>query len=648
MSRIGRVPLAPAAWHCAVATFCASVSIACSDYGFGRGKDPADGSCFDRTYGGEPVEEDEFCEFPEEMGNVGNVLDWSLSRFQEDSEHSGVSMAPIVASVTDDNGDGDINDLDTPDILAISYREGRGILRAVSGDDKTEHWSAGDINLQPQGGLAAGDLDGDGIVEIVALTADERVVLFEHDGSLIWTSDSVALHIFGDSDYPAIGNMDGQGAPEITVGRVILDADGNILGHGGQGRGGERGSASFPVDLDGDGQQELVVGNALYTMTGDSIWEIGEADGYPAVADLNGDGEPEIVVSSSGEVRAQSAVDGTILWDKRVTGATASGAPTLADFDGDGEPEVAVVTTAELVVFDGDGTKLWSVNNNPTACNTDCHNCSGFTDQSGRIGLTAFDFDGGGITELLLIDQTRLWIFAGDTGNPKMCSDMHESPTHMEYAMVADANGDGIAEIVSPGAPPDGADNNSTNQGLKLFKSVSDDWAAGRRIWNQYAYHITNINDDGTVPDAPANNWATFNNFRSGAVTASSGLLAPDLFGEWTDICTGECQEDRLVFWIQAGNRGLADVPGDVEISMVLDSNDGSDPVVLESTVLSGGLDAGELSESIRLEIQGVSDVDLSNLAIHVDGGNWATWDGAWKECNEGNNEESWEGRLCE
>ena len=69
---------------------------------------------------------------------------------------------------------------------------------------------------------------------------------------------------------------------------------------------------------------------------------------------------------------------------------------------------------------------------------------------------------------------------------------------------------------------------------------------------------------------------------------------------------------------------------------------------VLESTVLSGGLDAGELSESIRLEIQGVSDVDLSNLAIHVDGGNWATWDGAWKECNEGNNEESWEGRLCE
>ena len=50
MSQIGRVPLAP------VALFCAGLSIACSDYGFGRGKDPTDGSCFERTYGGEPVE----------------------------------------------------------------------------------------------------------------------------------------------------------------------------------------------------------------------------------------------------------------------------------------------------------------------------------------------------------------------------------------------------------------------------------------------------------------------------------------------------------------------------------------------------------------------------------------------------------------
>jgi hypothetical protein len=301
--------------------------IACSDYGFGRGKDPVDGSCFDRNYGGEPVEEDPYCEFPEEMGNVGNILDWALNRFQEDSEHSGVAMAPVVASVTDDNGDGHIDEDDIPDILAISYREGRGILRAVSGDDHTEHWSASQVNLQPQGGLAVGDLDGDGIVEIVALSADDKVVLFEHDGTLIWISDSVGNHIFGDSDYPAIANMDGQGAPEITVGRVILDADGNILGAGGLGRGGERGSASFAVDLDGDGVQELVVGNALYTMTGDSIWENGAADGYPAVADLDGDGTPEIIVSSNGEVRAQSASDGSIIWSHRVSGATAGGPP---------------------------------------------------------------------------------------------------------------------------------------------------------------------------------------------------------------------------------------------------------------------------------------------------------------------------------
>ena len=35
-----------------------------------------------------------------------------------------------------------------------------------------------------------------------------------------------------------------------------------------------------------------------------------------------------------------------------------------------------------------------------------------------------------------------------------------------------------------------------------------------RRIWNQHAYHITNVNDDGSVPVKQADNWRSYNNFR--------------------------------------------------------------------------------------------------------------------------------------
>ena len=79
-------------------------------------------------------------------------------------------MTPIVASLTDDNGDGNIDEDDDPDILAVTYG-GTGTLRAVNGADGTELWSATNQGLQGQGAIAAGDIDGDGIVEIVACTS---------------------------------------------------------------------------------------------------------------------------------------------------------------------------------------------------------------------------------------------------------------------------------------------------------------------------------------------------------------------------------------------------------------------------------------------------------------------------------------------
>jgi len=604
-------------------------------------------NCQDATYDGSDISTDPACQFAGEGGNIGNILNWRTGTFTTSPNYSSISMTPILASFTDDNGDGKIDDEDIPDIAATSYWETGGIIRVISGDDGTVIWTQESIDIQPQSGLAAGDIDDDGIIELVAITADDKVAVFEHDGQLKWISGSVSQGISGEYDNPAIANLDGSGNPEITVGSAILDANGSILGIGGEGRGGTTGTASFSADVDGDGHQELVVGNALYDINGQAIWSNGEDDGFPAIADLDQDGDPEIIVSNAGEIRAQDAIQGTVKWKIEVSGAANSGPPTIDDFDGDGEPEIAVITSEKLLVIDGDGTELWSVLNNANPCNSNCDQCDGFTDPSGSLSLSAFDFDGGGVSELVLVDQTRIWIFAGDDGNTKMCSDMHESPTRMEYALVADANGDGQADLIVPSALRDPDDASSSyNQGLKAFGSPSGEWSAGRRIWNQYAYSVTNVNDDGTIPEQPRQSWLTFNTFRSGAIEATTGLVGSDLVGEISDVCIDDCQDDRMVVWAHVGNAGPADILGAVNLTLMAVSPNG-EKVALANAVLEGGIKGGRLSESIQIEVNQLDEVDMGSLVLSVDGGSPTASNGTWRECNEDNNEFTYDDRTC-
>ena len=367
----------------------------------------------------------------------------------------------------------------------------------------------------------------------------------------------------------------------------------------------------------------------MFDLDGTLVWENSQSDGYPAIADLDWDSYPEIIVSDHGEVWAQDARTGEVTWTIRISGATDSGPPTIADFDGDGAPEIGVSTNTVYAVIDGDGSLMWSAD---------------ISEDSGFTGAVAFDFDGGGVSEILYLDRNRLWIFAGDDGEVKMWSDQHESPTYMEYAVVADINGDGEAEIIAPSAPPDGS-HDSVNQGLKSFVSVEGEWGAGRPIWNQYAYSITNVNDDGTIPDTPVQNWGSFNNFRSGAVHVGTGLLAPDLFATIEEVCDGDCDEDVLVAWVMLGNQGQADIPGDVEV--VLYGLVDEELEELDRQVVEGGVPAGEVLDSIRFEFTGPGIRDYEDLQVAVDGGNWAAQDGGWRECQEGNNTATWGGGTC-
>jgi len=134
--------------------------------------------------------------------------------------------------------------------------------------------------------------------------------------------------------------------------------------------------------------------------------------------------------------------------------------------------------------------------------------------------------------------------------------------TATEYPAIVDVDNDGNAEIVA-----------SRNQicgfgpqvGIAVFGDANDTWVPTRRIWNQHAYYITNVNENGAIPASPANNWqvAGLNNFRLNTFTPDEGRVtdAPDLTASFL-----RCEDGNAV--ARVGNGGGLLVGVGVEVGV--------------------------------------------------------------------------------
>ena len=61
------------------------------------------------------------------------------------------------------------------------------------------------------------------------------------------------------------------------------------------------------------------------------------------------------------------------------------------------------------------------------------------------------------------------------------------------------------------------------------YGDANDNWVNARRIWNQHQYHVTNVNDDGTIPPAVTGacqeqSWLTHNTYRQQPPPAGSAV----------------------------------------------------------------------------------------------------------------------------
>jgi hypothetical protein len=617
----------------------------------------------------------EVCEYRPPVGDFEPHVDcrWTTAGLDVNTGRGDVVGAPIVVNLTDDNSDGVTDRNDIPDIVFLTYNYGsdgccnvRATLRIVSGlcnDDGSMNTLAS-INspaMNNDTGIAAGDLDGDGVPEIVVLgyygrggispggmVAFRRVTSDGSEWEEYWHNDTYPIwdvHTLGGAAI-AIADLEGDNDPEVVCGNVVLDGQSGTLkwdgvvtsdGTGGIGNNAFLGPASALADVDLDNRLELMAGNTLYEDNGDVAWTFEyttsnstcqgglPCDGFSAFGNFDDDDFGEIVIVRLGEIFVLEH-DGELLWRQPIPRGSCpyneSGPPTVADFDGDGFPEIGTASADWYVVADmecdvtevpehcSDRGILWKVPNQ------DC---------SSRVTASSvFDFEGDGAAEVIYADETTFRIFDGATGAILFEDRTHGSHTRLEMPVIADVDNDGNAEIVIPeNSYGDG------RPGIEVWSDASDNWVRTRRIWNQHPYSVTNITEDGAVPERPEINWLNprYNNFRQNVQPA--GLFdAPDLVLIRFELLDDDCPP---TLGITVANEGALSVPEGMAVRVEwLDGDEVIEIVTLETTVR---LFPGD-SETLEYLLEPPPDVEITaaDLRATVDP------DETVNECDEDNN----------
>lgn len=396
--------------------------------------------------------------------------------------------------------------------------------------------------------LAAGDLDGDGFPEIVMALTDvitgdqDRLIAFNRDGTEKWRSQSVIDHIKVDAVFggtagtlarPLIANILGDAKPEIVVGYVgkgpqtpawmpgqdfvtVFDNQGRIVWTA-QGGGSTAGGISLgnviAQDINLDGNLEILFSDDVFDNQGHLLWSVTDEYGNPfsgimdvAVANLDADPFGEIVyLTAYGQlylydhtgVRKWGPVAALPLSDVGDIGLL-----TIGDVDGDGTPEIVVIGVNSMAVVKGDGTLRTITLPYPAI--------------GGNAAI--FDLNGDGKPEIIYdswsgpsgVQVGDLIILDGQTGAFLYSI---KSPRYSDFTIgpvVADVDGDGTAEIITH------VSNSGDGTLLHVFKAKTGAWAQARPVYNQSSYHVTNVNNDGTIPEREAINWLTpgLNNYR--------------------------------------------------------------------------------------------------------------------------------------
>jgi hypothetical protein len=468
------------------------------------------------------------------------------------------SSMPLVVQLNDDDLDGDVDDRDVPDVVAVVRAASPNLangadapeyyasyLTTLSGNDGRTMWENRNVVLCGDAPAAA-DLDGNGRVDIVATACEVRTDLVTRDGVQVEQYTAVPIGIQAFSNYltplwgptrtpgaqaggVSIADLDADGSPEIIAPPHVYDASGTLKWTMAEGRG-----TVAIADVDLDGRLELIWGAVAYDDDGTLLWRGAagaDADTMPVVARVLeaplAPRVPQVMLVStpidpstrqvSIAIDVRDGISGRAVQDlTTVPGFVlpAASLPVLGDFDGDREPEFGIGVDGQYLAIHPrrftKSTVLWQYG--PPA------------DGVHGAGSTAFDFDGDGTLELAVAANCQLRVLSAGTGTQLWSAASGPSTTRGVAAanwglpVVADVDGDGHADLLVSSADSAAfcGDQERSLSSIRVYRerSPGPGWMPARKLWNQYAYSVDNIADDGEVPRVPAHGWETHNTYR--------------------------------------------------------------------------------------------------------------------------------------